>query len=63
MTGCRLFLKEEEWVGWLGSSNRDALRLLDVADEQVIDLWPVSTRVNNPRNDDRDCIERIEGTG
>ena len=54
-----VILEEAEWAAWLDSSNRDATRLLDPADDSVLDLWPVSTMVNNPRNDDPRCIERI----
>ena len=53
-----VILEEAEWAAWLDSSNRDATRLLDPADKSVLDLWPVSTMVNNPRNDDPRCIER-----
>lgn len=54
-----VILEEDEWAAWLDSSNHDATRLLDPADNNVLDLWPVSTRVNNPRNDDPHCIERV----
>jgi putative SOS response-associated peptidase YedK len=54
-----VILEEDEWAAWLDSSNRDATRLLDPADNNVLDLWPVSTMVNNPRNDDPHCIERV----
>lgn len=54
-----VILEENEWRQWLDSSNPVSLQLLDRTHDNVLDLWPVSSRVNNPRNNDNGCIERI----
>jgi putative SOS response-associated peptidase YedK len=54
-----LILEENEWAQWLDASNPASMQLLDTPKENVIDLWPVSTRVNNPRNNDKTCIEHL----
>lgn len=56
-----VILEESEWRQWLDASNPSALHLLDAADEKVLDIYPVSTRVNNPQNDDARCIEQVTG--
>ncbi|NTU53870.1 MAG: SOS response-associated peptidase [Chlorobiaceae bacterium] len=58
-----VILEENEWQSWLDSSNPAALQLLDSADAKVLELWPVSTRVNHPQNDDPHCIERLALSG
>lgn len=54
-----VILEEGEWRSWLDASTSAARELLDAANEKVIELWPVSTRVNNPRNNDPNCIEPL----
>jgi putative SOS response-associated peptidase YedK len=55
-----VILEQEEWKFWLESGNPRATDLLNSAEEAAIELYPVSTRVNNPRNNDSGCIQRIE---
>ncbi|HWQ25434.1 MAG TPA: SOS response-associated peptidase [Chlorobaculum sp.] len=55
-----VILEQKEWNSWLESGNPSAMELLDAADEGALELYPVSTRVNNPRNNDMGCTVRIE---
>lgn len=58
-----LVLAADEWSRWLSGSEAEAARLLEqnasILDERARDLVavPVSTWVNNVRNDDARCIE------
>ncbi|HWR01414.1 MAG TPA: SOS response-associated peptidase [Chlorobaculum sp.] len=54
-----VILEQNEWKGWLESGNPAALDLLDPADDGSLELYPVSTKVNNPRNNDMNCIRQI----
>lgn len=55
-----VILEPGEWKTWLESGNPDATALLKPAGEGILELYRVSTAVNNPRNDDSSCIEREE---
>jgi putative SOS response-associated peptidase YedK len=43
---------------WLSGSAADALQALATFPADAMDAWPVSTRVNSPRNDDARLLER-----
>jgi putative SOS response-associated peptidase YedK len=47
-----LVLDEAEWPLWLGEVVGDPVPLLRPAPAGRLRAWPVSTRVNNPRNND-----------
>jgi putative SOS response-associated peptidase YedK len=53
-----VILEPEEWENWLAPGKNDAVKLLDAAIDGILELYPVSTRINNPRNNDRSCILR-----
>ncbi|NTW51404.1 MAG: SOS response-associated peptidase [Chlorobiaceae bacterium] len=53
-------LEQDEWKGWLESGNPAAIDLLNADRDGALDLYPVSTRVNNPENNDTSCILRID---
>jgi hypothetical protein len=60
-------LEREDWPLWLGEEGGGAARLLRPADNGILQLWPVSTRVNAPKNNgptllDR-AIEEADGGG
>lgn len=55
-----VILEPVEWRSWLESGNTGAINLLKTPQDGLFDMYPVSTKVNNPRNSDRSCIERID---
>jgi len=52
-----LVLEEPAWRLWLGEENGDAAALLRPSPDGTLRAWPVSPRVNNPRNNDASLIE------
>jgi putative SOS response-associated peptidase YedK len=54
-------LDPSEWGAWLDRADHDIAQLatfLDPAPDDLLECWPVSTRVNNARNDGASLIER-----
>ena len=45
-------IEPADWPVWLGEAEGDPAALLRPAGEDVLRLWPVSPRVNAPRNND-----------
>ncbi len=59
-----VILKPELFTAWLDPELRDPTRLkplLAPYPAEATATYPVSRRVNNPRNDDRECITPLEG--
>jgi putative SOS response-associated peptidase YedK len=52
-----LVLEEADWRLWLGEDAGDAAELLRPAPDGTLRAWPVSPRVNSPRNNDASLIE------
>jgi putative SOS response-associated peptidase YedK len=52
-----LVLEEADWPAWLGETAADAAALLRPAPAGTLRMWPVSTRVNSPKNDGPELIE------
>jgi putative SOS response-associated peptidase YedK len=52
-----LVLEEPDWCLWLGEDDGDAAELLRPAPDGTLRAWPVSPRVNSPRNNDASLIE------
>jgi putative SOS response-associated peptidase YedK len=48
----------EACEAWLSGSGPEALQALASFPADAMDAWPVSTRVNSPRNDDARLLER-----
>ena len=48
-----MVLEEQDWPLWMG----DPRSLLHPAPDGTLEAWPVSTRVNSPRNNDASLIE------
>lgn len=58
-----VILAEEDYDRWLDCSNQDPQtlqHLLRPYDPNQLIAYPVSTRVNSPKNDDSECIAPIE---
>ncbi len=53
-----VILEPEHWSEWLQVGIPGASALLQPAKDGVLDLYPVSTNVNNPQYSQHDCIER-----
>lgn len=56
-----VILDPESWEAWLDPANHDQAKLQTLLQPYPADAmtaWPVSTRVNNPRHDAPDCVER-----
>ncbi|MEI8185799.1 MAG: SOS response-associated peptidase [Chlorobiaceae bacterium] len=55
-----VILEPAHWKMWLEASTPGAGDLLQPAKEGTLDVYPVSTKVNNPQYSQHDCIERYE---
>lgn len=55
-------LDEADWPLWLGESKGDARALLRPAANDLLRVWPVGTRVNNPANDGPELLAEVSAT-
>jgi putative SOS response-associated peptidase YedK len=56
-------LDEADWDRWLDPANGDLValeELLRPAPDDWLEVYPVSTRVNSPDNNDADLVRRVE---
>ena len=58
-----VILEPEHWQPWLEAGTPDATKLLVPSGDDKLDIYPVSTKVNNPQYIRSDCIEQVEGEG
>ena len=58
-----VIIEEADWPAWLGETEADATELLRPAAAGVLRIWPVSTRVNRPANNDEQVLEPVELSG
>jgi putative SOS response-associated peptidase YedK len=60
-----LVLEPADWPRWLGETDAgaDAAGLLRPAAAGRLRFWPVSSRVNSPRNNDADLLAPLAGGG
>jgi putative SOS response-associated peptidase YedK len=49
-----------EYDRWLSSLDPDPRDLLIPFPSEPMTMWPISTRVNKPENDDAGILERVE---
>jgi putative SOS response-associated peptidase YedK len=52
-------LRSEDYERWLGS-DPDPYDLLRIFPSEPMRMWPISKRVNSPRNDDEDLLTEID---
>jgi putative SOS response-associated peptidase YedK len=52
-------LDAEDWPAWLGETEADPAALLRPSPGGTLRTWPVSRRVNTPRNNDADLLEPL----
>lgn len=57
-----VIIEPEHWKEWLDAGASCSRRLLVPPSDGILELYPVSTKVNNPRHLQRDCIERVDST-
>ena len=55
-----VIIEPDDWPAWLGEVEADVTALLRPAAAGVLRLWPVSTRVNRPANNDAHMLDPIE---
>ncbi|HEB77021.1 MAG TPA: SOS response-associated peptidase [Methylothermaceae bacterium] len=55
-------LEEAYWDQWLDPAAPDPQTLLGPCREEILEAYPVSPYVNNPRNDDPRCLEPLQPT-
>lgn len=53
-------VEAEDWPLWLGEAEGDARVLLRPGDETILKAWPVSRRVNSPRNNDAQLLDVLQ---
>jgi len=53
-------LEPENWKKWLEADPETLAKMLVPVDNGILDIYPVSTQVNNARYQGSDCIERVE---
>lgn len=51
-----VIVEPPDWPLWLGEIEGDAGSLLHPAAKDTLRVWPVSTRVNGPANNDADLL-------
>ncbi len=51
-------LRPEDYDRWL-TLDLEASKLLTPFPSEPMAIWPISTRVNSPKNDDPDLLERL----
>ncbi|MVF24610.1 hypothetical protein EVC37_23860, partial [Methylocaldum sp. BRCS4] len=58
-----VILAPADWAAWLDPNAEDIMALqglLKPFPAEAMMAWPVSPRVNNPRNDGPQCLEALE---
>lgn len=57
-----VILRDEHLTAWLdpGTMQEELLPMLTPCPDHILEAYPVSSRVNNPRNNDPECIARVD---
>ena len=58
-----VILEPADWSLWLGEADGDPATVLHPAGDGVLRAWPISTRVNSPRNNDASLLDPVDGEG
>ena len=53
-------IEAADWPVWLGEAQGDPAALLRPAVDDVLRLWPISSRVNATSNNEADLLDQIE---
>jgi len=57
-----VILDQPDWPAWLGEAEGDPTALLHPPPEGTLRTWPVSRKVNTPRNNSADLLEPVADT-
>jgi putative SOS response-associated peptidase YedK len=57
-----VILEPRNWQTWLDAGNTGNSGLLSPPDDGLLELYPVSKKVNNPRYIRKDCIDRADAS-
>ena len=55
-----VILESENWKRWLEADPRNLSKMLVPADNGILEMYQVSTLVNNARYQSGNCIEQVE---
>ncbi len=55
-----VILEPENWKTWFEADPLNLSKMLVPADNGILDMYPVSTKVNNAHYQGSNCIERVE---
>jgi len=54
-----VILEQGDWPTWLGEGDDDPRTLLRPSGDDVLRVWPVSRRLNTPRNNGARLLEAV----
>ena len=54
-----MIIAPNEYTRWLSNLDPDPRDLLVPYPPQLMTMWPISTRVNKPENDDASILDRL----
>jgi putative SOS response-associated peptidase YedK len=54
-------LEPTDWPLWLGEAEGDPATVLHPPADGVLHAWPISTRVNSPRNNEASVLDPVDG--
>jgi putative SOS response-associated peptidase YedK len=54
-----VIIASEEYTLWLSTLDPDPRDLLVPYAAEIMSMWPISTRVNKPENDDASILDRL----
>lgn len=54
-------LEPTDWPLWLGEAEGDPATVLHPPADGVLHAWPISTRVNSPRNNEASLLDPVDG--
>jgi putative SOS response-associated peptidase YedK len=55
-----VILQPKDYTRWLSDQEPDPHDLLKLFPSGLMTMWPISTKVNYPRNDTPDILDRVE---
>jgi putative SOS response-associated peptidase YedK len=55
-----VIVEPQHWAAWLGETEADPAQLVHPSDEGTLRKWPISTKVNSPKNNGPDLLEPVE---
>lgn len=56
-----VIVEPKNWAAWLGETEADPAQLVHPSDEETLRKWPISTKVNSPKNNGPEILEPVNG--